>query len=87
VFWSMRHAWLEELYRHRVTNVRIDPLLAQLNDTLAEICSSMSHAELAPRFAKVRGRYLDVAVRWSLPDRLHATRLSSAAVLWTMLLA
>lgn len=61
VFWAMRQAWLEELYRHRVTNVRIDPLLAQLNDTLAEICSSMSHAELAPRFARVGAPLPDTA--------------------------
>jgi hypothetical protein len=61
VFWDMRLQWLELVYRHRAANARLDPLLGELNDSLAEICGAMSHPDLAPQFARVRQRRSRVA--------------------------
>jgi hypothetical protein len=71
VFWDMRQQWLELLYRHRVTNARLDPLLGELNDTLAEICGAMSHPDLAPQFARVRRPLRLLLLRLGIKLRLR----------------
>ena len=51
IFWDMRADWLEVLYRHRVGDARLAPVLTKLDDTLGDLVQAAANG-LQPSLAR-----------------------------------